>query len=442
MNVIITKAAEEAREKILACERYIWNNPETGFREEKTSEYLKKAFEEIGYDVIKPQNIPGFYTVLDTGKPGPTVLVLAEMDALLCDTHPEADKRTGAVHCCGHHAQCAALLGVAYILKERGVTEQLCGKIKLCAVPAEELIEIEYRSALRDKGRIRYFGGKAEFMYRGYFDDVDLAFMVHVSEERASFYATQGGNGCLAKKIAYQGLSVHAAAPKNGINALYAAALGLQAVNSLRETFEEQDVVRVHPIITKGGMAVNAIPDDVRVETFVRGNTITVMDAVSRKVDRAFIGAALSLGAQINIADCGGYLPLLNDEGFLNVFEDAAIACGHSFTRRGTWSAGSTDMGDLSSVMPVIQPFVGGATGIAHGNNYYIEDAQLACIENAKVQVMTLIKLLSDEAKTAMGIIGAYAPVFKTKADYFAWMDAHYRQGDRIAYGDTGAVIR
>lgn len=441
MHAIITKAAEEVRGKILACERYLWNNPETGFREEKTSEYLEKAFEEMGYTVVKPQNIPGFYTVLDTGKPGPTVLVLAEMDALLCGTHPEADKRTGAVHCCGHHAQCASLLGIAYILKERSITEQLCGRIKLCAVPAEELIEIEYRSALRDRGIIRYLGGKAEFMYRGYFDDADLAFMVHISEEKASFYATRGGNGCLAKKIAYQGLSVHAAAPKNGINALYAAALGLQAVNALRETFEEQDVVRVHPIITKGGMAVNAIPDDVRVETFVRGNTITVMDAVSRRVDRAFIGSALSLGAQIHIADCGGYLPLINDEGFLNVFADAASACGHSFIHRETWSTGSTDMGDLSSVMPVIQPFVGGATGIAHGNNYYMADIELACIENAKVQVMTLVNLLSDEAKAARGIMEAYTPVFQTKADYFAWMDAHCKKGERIAYGDTEIVV-
>ena len=104
--------------------------------------------------LMEAGNIPGFYTDVDTGRPGPLVLVMGELDALICRTHPESDPETGAVHCCGHACQVAALLGLAAALKEPGVLEGLCGTIRLMAVPAEELIEVEYREQLRKDGII------------------------------------------------------------------------------------------------------------------------------------------------------------------------------------------------------------------------------------------------------------------------------------------------
>ena len=80
------------------------------------------------------EDITGFYTVIDTGKPEPEVLVLGELDSLICANHPDADPETGAVHCCGHSAQCAALLGLAAALKEPGILDGLSGRIRLCAV--------------------------------------------------------------------------------------------------------------------------------------------------------------------------------------------------------------------------------------------------------------------------------------------------------------------
>ena len=169
MNTLF-EAVEKHKKIILEAERHIWNNPESGYREYNTSMYMESKFRELGYkDIIKAENIPGFYTTIDTGKPGPTVLILAEMDSLICPNHPESDPDTGCVHACGHHAQCAAILGVAGALKQKNVTDELCGRIKLCLVPAEELIEIEYRTELKNKGIIKYFGGKGEFLYRGYF---------------------------------------------------------------------------------------------------------------------------------------------------------------------------------------------------------------------------------------------------------------------------------
>ena len=98
---------------------------------------MEEAFEKLGYDIVRAGDIPGFYTVLDTGREGPEVLVLSELDSLICADHPDADPETGAVHCCGHHAQCAALVGLAAALKEPGVLDSLSGRIRLCAVPAE-----------------------------------------------------------------------------------------------------------------------------------------------------------------------------------------------------------------------------------------------------------------------------------------------------------------
>ena len=143
--VTIKNFVEKHKDFILKAERDLWKMPEVGYKEFKTDAYMKDRFRELGYEITAAEGITGFYTVIDTGKEGPTVLVLAELDALYCADHPECDKETKAVHACGHHAQMAAMLGLAAALKEEGALRGLSGKIKLCLVPAEEGIEIEYR---------------------------------------------------------------------------------------------------------------------------------------------------------------------------------------------------------------------------------------------------------------------------------------------------------
>ena len=270
MNAI-HQAVEKYRQLILDAERAIWKTPETGYREVRTAAYLAEQFERLGYRLTYAEGIPGFYTRVETGRPGPEVLILGELDSIICPAHPDADPETGAVHSCGHNAQTAALLGIAAALTEPDVLEGLCGSVRLCAVPAEELLEIGYRSQLKKEGKIRYMGGKTEFLSRGYFDGVDLAFMVHTA---SSFSVNAGSVGCIAKTVIYKGKAAHAGgAPWDGHNALYAATCGINAVNALRETFRERDTIRFHPIITHGGDMVNAIPETVRIETYVRGAT-------------------------------------------------------------------------------------------------------------------------------------------------------------------------
>ena len=435
----IRAAIEKNRDRILAAERYIWANPETGYRECKTSAYLAKSFEELGYTLTFADGIPGFYTVVDTGREGPEVLVLGELDSVICPTHPEADPKTGAVHACGHNVQCAALLGIAAALRESAVLDGLCGRIRLCAVPAEELLEIEYRSALRAEGKIRYFGGKSEFLARGYFDGVDLAFMVHAG---GYFGVQEGMVGCLAKRVIYKGKSAHAgASPWAGNNALYAATCGLSAVNAVRETFRDTDIVRVHPIITHGGDMVNAIPAEVRLESYVRGKSFEAIADANKRVNRALVGAALSLGVNVEIVDAPGYSPEIEDAGMTEAVLDAAkIALPDVEMNRYGWNSGSSDMGDLSCIVPSVQFYAGGIQGTGHGADYVIANPEQACLRNAELQLALLFVLLRDGAARAKAILRDFKPRFASKEEFLAYTASLFDEGDRIAYREDGTA--
>lgn len=438
----IIDAVEKYRQLILDSERYIWQHPETGYKEFATNKYMADTFRKLGYDLVCPDDITGFYTVIDTGREGPEVMILAELDSIICPAHPDADKNTGAVHSCGHNAQCAAMTGIAAALKEPSVLEKLNGKIRLCLVPAEELLEIEYRSELKNKGVIKYLGGKNEFLSRGYFDGVNIAFMVHTAEH---YKVTNGSVGCITKKIIYKGKSAHAgSSPWEGNNALYAANCGLNAVNAIRETFKESDIIRVHPIITNGGDIVNAIPETVRLESFVRGNSFDAIVETNKKVNQALIGAALSINTNIEIIDAPGYAPLKNNYNMRLLAKEAAdmIIPEHNCQFTEHVSSGSTDMGDLSCIMPVIHPYAGGECGTAHGNNYKIADPVAACVDCAKWQLAMLELLLKDNATRANQILSDFKPQFESKEAYLSFIDSLNSSGDRIVYNGENTTVK
>ncbi len=441
----LAHALEKNRNLILEAERHIWEHPETGYREYETSNYLANKFEGLGYKITRAGDIPGFFTIIDTGREGPEVLILGELDSLICPEHSEADEITGYVHACGHNVQAASLLGIAATLKEESALDKLCGRIRLCAVPAEELIELSYRKELKAEGKIKYLVGKSEFLHRGYFDGVDLAFMVHAS----SHYAVNQGNiGCIAKTILYKGTSAHAGgAPWDGKNALYAATQGLAAVNSLRETFNETDLIRFHPIITHGGDAVNAIPELVSIEAYVRGASLDAMKKTNQKINQALCGAALSIGVNIEINDLLGYSPLLNDQNMIDVVTEAAglVIPEEDFYSMQNISTGSTDMGELCGLMPVVHPYSSGISGTTHGDDYEVADKEKACIKSAKLQLAMLHILLSDGAKRAKKILREFKPLYKSKEEYFATIDSFNSGfcGERIIYNNNfSAQIR
>lgn len=440
----ILSAVDKQRDMIFAAEKYIWEHPETGYREWGTQKYLAQRYEALGYRLTYAGNIPGFYTEIDTGKPGPRVLILGELDSLICTTHPNANPETGAVHACGHHAQSAALLGIAAALKEPGVLDGLCGKIRLCAVPAEELIELGYREELRKQGIIHYFGGKVEFMYRGFFDDVDAAFMFHTGGGSVPGYGIgRGQNGCIVKNISYEGVASHAGgAPQYGVNALYAANLGMEAANALRETFPDNDHIRFHPIITYGGTAVNAIPNKVLVESYVRGASLKAIIRENRKINRALAASAAALGANVVLADRSGYAPTENnyDLAALSVEVMKEILPAENVTHNDGWGTGCTDMGDVASCIPAIHPHISGAIGASHGEDYFINDHETACVTSAKGQILLAAALLENDAAKAKKIKAEAKLEFASMKDYFRVMDDIFLDKRAVTYGEDGKI--
>ncbi len=442
---IIIKSIEGKRQLVFAAEKYLVAHAASGYREQESSEYLATKFIELGYEVKSAGNIPGFIADLDSGKAGPLLCIMAELDSLIVPEHPEAVAATGAAHACGHHTECAAILAVAAALKEKDVLSQLSGKVRFAIVPAEELIEIEYREGLRKAGAISYFSGKVEFLHRGLLDGVQLAFMVHSSSNcPGGFAISRGNNGCITKSLTYSGKSSHAgSAPHLGINALYAAEIGMSAVNALRETFKEKDYIRVHPIITSGGSAVNAIPSKVKVESFVRAAEVETMQKENKKINRAFAAGAVAIGAQLHINDRFGYMPLRNDETMAEIAAScmAEVVGPENVKTDAAWSTGSTDMGDLSTQMPILHPYVGGATGTPHGSDYLITDGETAIVKNAIFQALFAYELLKDEAVLAQKVIANKKVIFNSKEEYFETIKNFTMEKDVVSYEANGQII-
>ncbi len=435
---------ESKRDIMLDAFNYIWKNPELGYKEWKTSKYLEDMFISLGYEVKRAGDIPGFIAELDTGRKGPTIAVMGELDALKCALHPEADPETQAVHACGHLVQTSALLGIAAALTDKSAIEKLCGRIRFMAIPAEETIDLEYRNALIDRGVISYLAGKIEFLKRGFFDGVDMAIMFHADNiPNARFRFVSGQNGCLTKHIEYIGKSAHAgAAPENGINALYAASLGLNACNSLRETFKEKDFIRFHPIMTEAGVAANAIPEKAVLETYVRASGYEVMLDTNKKINRALAGSAAAMGAKLVIEDNPGNLPFNSNDMLSDKLDEIITSLyGDNQIYYSGWDGQSSDVGDISTLIPVIQHYCAGATGRQHGDDYYIEDKQAAIIDPAIVMSCLIYEVLKDNGRFGAEVINSYKPLFRDKEEYFDAINKISSKRNLVDYKDDQVVI-
>lgn len=417
----VIHAIDENRDKIIDFAEQIFNKPELGYRENHTTYRVEKELEALGLTVEREVALTGCRATLNNQNRGPRIAVMGELDAVICMEHPNADE-FGAVHACGHHMQLAAMLGVAIGLIKGGVSDELAGVVDFFAVPAEEFIELEYRSRLKEQGKIKFFGGKQELIYRGYFDQVDMAMMVHalsMNNTGKNILIGAEGNGFLGKKIQFIGSESHAgAAPEKGINALNAAVLAINNIHAQRETFMEKDRIRVHPILTKGGDIVNAVPADVRMEAYVRGRTLTGILDANHKVNRSLKAGAMAVGATLKINEIPGYLPLLTHQPLDELcHQNAATLIAPEQVAVGGELGGSFDFGDLSHLMPTLHPFIGGVTGELHTREFKVVDKELAYLLPAKLIALTLIDLLYDDARQAREILNNFTPSM-TKSEY------------------------
>ena len=302
-------------------------HPELGFKEFRTSDMVNDFLRSAGFDTERGLAVTGIKAKLKNEYSGPNIAFISELDGIICPESNKADTITGATHNCGHHLQLGVMLAVAQAFRTSGAASLLGGNISFIATPAEEYIELEYRSELRKRGDIRYFGGKQELVRCGAFDDIDAAMMVHAHGNTPHpFVGTVNtGNGLIGEMIRFIGKTAHAAAaPEEGINALHAAVLGINAVNAMRETLRDEDRNRIHYIITKGGDAVNSVPADVRLECIVRACTVASMKQLLEKTERAFRSGGNALGATTEIRRLSGYLPLICNENLNELFAENA----------------------------------------------------------------------------------------------------------------------
>jgi metal-dependent amidase/aminoacylase/carboxypeptidase family protein len=200
--------------------------------------------------------------------------------------------------------------------------------------------------------------------------------------------------------------------------------------------FRDEDAIRVHPIITRGGDLVNVVPADVRLETFVRGKTNDAIMDANIKVDRALRAGALAIGARVEINTLPGYMPLQDDRKMQKLFlQNAQMLFGAEECTEAGHRTGSTDMGDISHIMPSVHPSMSGATGISHGNDFIISDKDMAYMAPAKALALMAVDLLYDNAAKAKEIQDQHKPIM-SKDEYLAYQNRIFQK--EIFDGEKG----
>lgn len=417
------EAIDRNRDKIFTFADSIFNEPELGFKEVKTAAKFCSLLDELGFSYRDNVAVTGVIADQKGRESKMKVALMGEMDAILVPDHPCHDPETGAAHACGHHCMMAALAGVAYAIHDAGLMADLSGDISLMAVPGEEFVELEFRNQLREEGKITFLSGKQEFIRLGVMDDVDAMIMQHIySAGDQPVYAMAGNYtiGFVGKLVRYIGKASHAGvAPYDGINALNAAEIGLAAIHAQRETFRDEDHIRVHPIITKGGDLVNTVPADVRLETYVRGSSMKAIVDANAKVNRALEAGAYAVGASCRITELPGYLPVHHHAPLDEVvYENLCNLFGEEHTECiSLWDGGSTDAGNISQLLPTVHAYIAASKGGMHGKDYEIIDKETAYLTTAKALITSAIDLLADEAERGLAMKESFrAPM--TKEEY------------------------
>jgi len=323
---LVVNEVEARRNQLGELSLKIHSNPELGFQEVKAAGWLTRYLEENGFYVERGicQLPTAFKASYGNGRP--VIAILAEYDAL-----PDLG------HACGHNiiATCAVGAGVASKL----AVDQFGGSILVIGTPAEEL-----------------YGGKIIMADRGAFDDLDVAMIVHPG---TSDIATTQMLACQGLHIEFFGKAAHAAAsPEEGINALEAMLQSFTAINSLRQHI--RSTARIHGIITDGGEAANVVPVHSAGSFIVRAMDNAYLDELKEKVLNCFIGAATASGARLQYKwDEVCYAPMRNNLALAQLFAQNMQSLGRSVSLSDPEHAfGSTDMGNISQLVPSIHPFV------------------------------------------------------------------------------------
>ncbi len=406
LKTLACRKIEEHAPFIENIARQILSHPEVGFQEYKTSSLVSATLTDMGIPVKTNLAITGVKGKLSGEHEGPTISILSELDALVVHDHPNADPVTNSAHACGHNCQIAMMIGCMIGLNKEPILKNLYGSIVPFAVPAEEFINIPDRLALKRQGQITFLGGKQELISLGHFDDIDIAFMCHTASGSNEKVFAVGGSSTthVTKIVTFSDLSESTTDSTQN-----AASFAIQALNYNRDLFKGEDTPRSHGILIQP--AENHTKQS-QLEWRIRASDLAALENYSRITDQCFRAAALATGCEVTIETTPGYLPMINDTKLQSIFvSNSSKLLGNNRVitlNPSEKSGGSTDMGDLSHVIPVCHPYCTGASGTGHSNDYIIKNYNTAVINPTKIMSMVAIDLLSQQAEGARQIIDQF----------------------------------
>jgi amidohydrolase len=388
------KLVSEYQSELIVWEKDLFAMPELGFKEQRTKAYLLNLFRELNVQ-IEDFGLCGFSVSIGQGKPH--IGLIAEMDALVVPNHFMASSLDGAAHACGHHLQSAIMAGVMKLLYTQKTVTQ--GKVTCYFIAAEEYVDLDARKQLRDQGKINLLSGKQNLIVENRFDDVDVLISCHTmgATDRPKMEINSMLSGFVYKKYTFVGKSSHAAvAPHLGVNALSAMALAQSAIGLLRETFREEDLIRVHLMSTLGGQSVNAVPAKTVLEGYVRSIDTNILTQVSEKIDHTVSHSAQALFAQVEIESTPGYFPLKQSEELSDVLRPFMVECVGENIVNHQKSFAAGDIGDCSLFVPTVQFGFSGCKGVVHGADFCMDNPTEALVYPVAVTLSSVQKLLSD----------------------------------------------
>jgi len=351
--------------------RQIYANPEIGYEERQAAGWLTEFLRQQGFSVeVGVAETPTAFIATRRNGSGPTVAFLAEYDAL-----------RGLGHGCGHNLIAMASTGAGIALAE--ILDQFPGRVQVIGTPAEE-----------------GGGGKIRLIRSGIFQEVDAAMMFHPDTK------TQVLHWALAVThlhFEFTGRAAHASGdPEKGINALDAFVLAYNGISMLRQHIKEG--ARLHGFLIEGGTAPNIVPERTRGEFLVRARDEAYMQELVQKVKNIFQAAALATGCSVNLTFAEDpYTDLRNNGVLARCFEENLQRLGIDPVEGVPWeNAGSTDMGNVSHVVPAIHPTLAIAPSEVAGHSQAFLEASgslrgyQAMIDAAKALAMTGADLLAD----------------------------------------------
>lgn len=376
------------KEELRLQGRALFTTPELGFCEQNTAQLISSFFD--AHNIAYEKNISrtGIKVTIGNGE-GYHIGVLADMDAMLVQG-PDGEMK---IHSCGHSVQVTMLMALALIFTESRFMDEVEGKITFLFTPAEEFICLEERKQFVESGEVKFLSGKQDMIANGIFDGMDCILSAHINgEEGKVFDVNSTLAGFTRKQVIFHGKAAHSGAtPYLGRNALHGATLAIQALSFLTDQFAPEQGIRLYPVLKKGGISSNAIPDEAILESDLRANKTDTLLELEEKFDCCVKACAKALGLTCDIVDTIGYMPLKQSEKINEaVLENMKLYCKEENILRNTVSGAAGDIGDVGYLLPTIQLGFSGMKGRFHSHDFQIVEEDFVYGDVIKVMAGTI----------------------------------------------------